>query len=62
MALPPEVLRKVRANLDEAERHLKLLEESVADAKLGGVPFGDREQEAKSLRKQIQQMRAVYGR
>ena len=61
MPLPQAVLQKIRGKLSEAEKSLAELEDHVTDAQRAGIDQKEAREQMDTLRKQISQMRMVYG-
>lgn len=61
MALPPEVLKKIKDDLRTAETALKEVEPEIQRALTAGLDVTDLLKKARSLREQIDKMKLVYG-
>jgi ABC-type Na+ transport system ATPase subunit NatA len=60
--LPVEVLAQVRENIKLAETQIKDAEKAVVDARIAGIDVTEQSKELESLKQQVRQMKAVYGR
>jgi len=61
MALPIEVLAEVRESIKTAEQALVGLTTEINKARTAGLDVTDQQKEAEELKKQIRQLKSVYG-
>ena len=61
MAIPIEVLTEVRESLKTAEQALVGLTTEINKARTAGIDVTEQQKEAEELKKQIRQLKSVYG-
>jgi len=61
MALPIEVLAEVRESIKTAEHALVGLTTEINKARTAGLDVTEQQKEAEELKKQIRQLKSVYG-
>jgi len=61
MPLPIEVLAEVRENIKTAEQALTGLTAEINKARTAGLDVTEQQKEMEELKKQIRQLKAVYG-
>lgn len=61
MPLPIEVLTEVRENIKAAEQALTGLVTEINKARTAGLDVTEQQKEMEELKKQIRQLKAVYG-
>jgi len=59
--LPVETLGKIREQLKEGDARLKELTVQINEARTAGIDVTDFAKEAETLKRQLSQMKAVYG-
>ena len=62
MPLPPEVLEKIKTNLDAAETQLKSIHDVVVDLRASGIDAAAQEAEYNKLKDEYNKMVMFYGK
>ena len=61
MPLPQETLNQIRQQLRDGEARLKELTEDINEARRAGIDVTEFTKEAETLKRQLSQLKAVYG-
>ena len=61
MNFPPDVQRKLREEMAEAEKRLRDFEANIVVMKKAGIPSGAQEQQLAALKVQLQRLKDNYG-
>ena len=62
MPLPPELLEKIKATLDEAEKNIKSIEDVIADLRASGIDASKQEETLSSAKDRFKLMRLFYSK
>ncbi len=62
MPLPPEILDRIKTNLDEADKSVKTLEDIVSDLRVSGIDASKEEADLDKVKGELTKLRLFYGR
>ena len=62
MPLPPEILEKIKADLEEAEKSVKGLEDIISDLRTAGIDASKEEADLKAVKEELTKLRLFYSR